>query len=201
MNRKAKVGLDTEPYASLIGPSSGDSDDPGFLPTFASSAIWSGLDEDDPRALGLVAVYAGGLEVWLWRLLREFAGGRTAATQVLTRDLPLNRVTAYLRELGDTPGWLEFSERFLLSDLLADVDDAMKTRNLIVHGGVNGSVLDQNLVGYTARRRRLSRSSGMDSEVFGRDDLRRLATRLFELSTISMYLWTEATTHTDHTEQ
>lgn len=56
MNRQARVGLDTEPYASLIGPSSGDSDDPGFLPTFASSAIWSGLDEDDLRALGLVAV-------------------------------------------------------------------------------------------------------------------------------------------------
>lgn len=187
-----QIGLTVEPFASMIGPASGSDGDPVFLPSSDSAKYWSGLDDDSLQALGLIAAYAGQLENWLWRLLRELAGGPTPATQVLTRDLPVNRITQYIRELAATDQWRDFSRRFLVVELAGAVDEAMRQRNRVVHGGLNGSVVDDSLLGYTVRKRKLAHSEGMDDDALDRAELPALATRLFELQAIAMTVWLEA---------
>lgn len=184
-----------EPYASMWTVHMPD-DATAPQSTYETAIYYSGMTADDREALGLIAVYAGSLEVYLWRLLRALSGGENAATYYLTKDLTTNRTTALIRAICRDSDWSDFSTQWSIEAFLASVDEAMRDRNSLLHGavGVSGGALDPTELSVTNRKSRQHLTGRAVSEVIKRSNLRNLVESLYVLQAFAIGLWTEAVT-------
>lgn len=189
------IDLSQEPYASAwwLRPLG---DEPEHESRYDEAVYYSGMKAADFEALALISAYAGSLEVYLWRLLRQISGGDTAATYHLTRDLPVSRVTAMLRAICRDSDWVEFATKWRMSEFLDAADEAFRERNKILHGavGVSGGALDPSELTLTTRRSREHVRGSVRAEVIKRSDLPSLAESLYVLQEVAIGLWTEART-------
>lgn len=179
-----------EPFRSILLEMSGDRAEDDSVPDDAS-AFWTGLSVEDLAAVGSIASHAGVVEMNMWRVLRIMLGGFNAETWIMTKGLQAAQLTARIREIATLDRWHGLSARSGLTEMLAEVDAAMRERNLVLHGGVNGSAIDPSEFAYFARRDPSRMTDAVHTLVLPKDELTRIAARFSILDRLSWWLFVE----------
>jgi len=184
------LDLDREPFLSLRTLRE-DDDGNAFASELERARYWSGLEDNDLVALGLIASWTGQLEQALSELLICLIQADRDVAHLLTKNLMASSLIDSVKAIFALQRWQAFADEHETSLLLIEVKEVFQLRNAYLHGGVNGSAIDETYFAYSKRR---SPQDEFGGPVELRENLTKLAARTASVSDAVFGLWAAAET-------